>query len=69
MDSFVGQVEQRLKCGSFEPACSPCKTNEASRCLNMVGYHDAWEIPNYWIYAESSVVAPSSIIRLPALRS
>ena len=56
MDGFVGQAESGLKCSSTEPTCSPCNTAEQSphgACVDVMGYHDAREIPNYWTYAQS----------------
>jgi phospholipase C len=59
MDGFVGQAEQGLKCSSTDPNCSPCKTQEGeaqSACIDVMGYHDAREIPNYWAYAHHFVL-------------
>ena len=57
MDGFVGQAEQGLHCGGTEPACSPCnQTETAGACDDVMGYHDAREIPNYWTYAENYVL-------------
>jgi phospholipase C len=57
MDGFIGQAEQGQHCSSTEPACSPCKTTSAGEaCLDVMGYHDAREIPNYWTYAENYVL-------------
>jgi phospholipase C len=60
MDGFVAQAEQGQHCSSTEPACSPCKTTSASEvCLDVMGYHDAREIPNYWTYAQNYVLQDS----------
>jgi phospholipase C len=56
MDGFVGQAEQGLHCGGTEPACSPCSQETAGACMDVMGYHDAREIPNYWTYAENFVL-------------
>jgi phospholipase C len=56
MDGFVGQAEQGLHCGGAEPACSPCQAETAGECVDVMGYHDAREIPNYWTYAQSYVL-------------
>jgi phospholipase C len=59
MDGFVSQAEKGLKCSSTEPTCSPCNVSEEhahSACLDVMGYHDAREIPNYWSYAENYVL-------------
>ncbi|HEV3070483.1 MAG TPA: alkaline phosphatase family protein [Solirubrobacteraceae bacterium] len=56
MDGFVGQAEQGQHCGGNEPACSPCNQTTAGACVDVMGYHDAREIPNYWTYAENFVL-------------
>jgi phospholipase C len=59
MDGFVGEAEEGLKCSSTDPSCSPCKAQEekAQRsCVDVMGYHDAREIPNYWAYAQNFVL-------------
>ncbi len=54
MDGFIGQAERGLHCGGgTEPACSPCNQETAGACVDVMGYHDAREIPNYWTYAEN----------------
>ena len=60
MDGFLSQVEGGLKCSSDKPTCSVCTTKEAqgetNACLDVMGYHDAREIPNYWTYAQNYVL-------------
>ena len=61
MDGFVAQAEQGSGCSSADPNCSPCTENsngqaEHQRCIDVMGYHDAREIPNYWAYAENFVL-------------
>jgi phospholipase C len=59
MDGFVGVAEKGLKCSTTEPRCSPCRTQEGSTqssCVDVMGYHDAREIPNYWTYAQNFVL-------------
>ncbi|HEV7584624.1 MAG TPA: alkaline phosphatase family protein [Solirubrobacteraceae bacterium] len=56
MDGFLGQLGQ---CGVVEPACWPCNTPQGEaqeRCEDVMGYHDAREIPNYWTYAHNFVL-------------
>ncbi|HEX4186607.1 MAG TPA: alkaline phosphatase family protein [Solirubrobacteraceae bacterium] len=56
MDGFLAQIG---KCGTVEPACWPCNTPKgeaAERCEDVMGYHDAREIPNYWNYAHNFVL-------------
>jgi phospholipase C len=61
MDGFVGQAEQGMGCSSGDPNCSPCtETGQMQSsfpsCVDVMGYHDAREIPNYWTYAEQYVL-------------
>jgi phospholipase C len=53
MDGFVGQVTGRkAKCrGSFDPNCGG-----GTGAPDVMGYHDAREIPNYWTYAREFVL-------------
>ncbi|MBV9803655.1 MAG: hypothetical protein JO130_10710 [Solirubrobacterales bacterium] len=56
MDGFVGQAEKGQSCTSNDPNCSPCTTQTHAQCVDVMGYHDAGEIPNYWAYAENFVL-------------
>jgi phospholipase C len=56
MNGFIGQAEKGLKCTSTDPNCSPCTQNQTRRCVDVLGYHDAREIPNYWTYAHDFVL-------------
>jgi phospholipase C len=56
MDGFVNQAEKGSKCSSDDPNCSPCQEGEQSKCIDVMGYHDAREIPNYWTYAHDFVL-------------
>ncbi len=56
MDGFVGQAEQGMKCKTTEPGCSPCAEQTSAKCVDVMGYHDAREIPNYWEYAQNFVL-------------
>src|SRR6185312_11157156 len=61
MDGFVAQAEQGSGCNSGDPNCSPCTENpggqvQDQRCIDVMGYHDAREIPNYWSYAQNYVL-------------
>jgi phospholipase C len=53
MDGFVAQQEQAKKnCAlKFNPACASGGTIH-----DVMGYHDAREIPNYWAYARNFVL-------------
>jgi phospholipase C len=61
MDGFVGQAESGMNCSSQDPNCSACTetshtTSSFPSCVDVMGYHDAREIPNYWTYAEDNVL-------------
>lgn len=66
MDGFVGEAETTKKCrGGTDPECTPCKAQSeaearaaksAGGCNDVMGYHDAREIPNYWTYAKDFVL-------------
>jgi phospholipase C len=63
MDGFVAQAERGSNCafGSNDPSCSPCNESAGgppaqSKCVDVMGYHDAREIPNYWTYAQDFVL-------------
>ncbi len=56
MDGFIGQAEKGSKCTTTEPDCSPCTEGASAKCIDVMGYHDAREIPNYWSYAQSFVL-------------
>ena len=52
MDGFVAQAEKSPRgCGvTQDPACAQ------STATDVMGYHDAREIPNYWAYAQNFVL-------------
>jgi phospholipase C len=52
MDGFIGQAEAGRKgcVNTINPAC----TNSTS--VDVMGYHDARQIPNYWTYAKDFVL-------------
>ncbi len=62
MDGFVGEAETTKRCrGKTDPNCAPCPAQAeaearapkaAKGCNDVMGYHDAREIPNYWTYAK-----------------
>jgi phospholipase C len=64
MDGFVRQAEAVSNCpaGSTDnPSCVPCNSQaqtqpSPSKCVDVMGYHDAREIPNYWSYAQDFVL-------------
>ena len=70
MDGFVGQAERGRRRGCRQhpndPACSQQFLNP-----DVMGYHDAREIPNYWAYAKHFVLQdhmfePNASWSLPA---
>jgi phospholipase C len=52
MDGFIAQAQRGLR-GCFDPT-NPACTNSA--VPDVMGYHDAREIPNYWTYASNFVL-------------
>jgi phospholipase C len=76
MDGFVAQAEQGAGCSTDDPSCSPCQQTQAQigpqgKCVDVMGYHDAREIPNYWTYAHDYVLQdhmfePNASWSLPA---
>ncbi len=52
MDGFVAQAQKGAR-GCADPT-NPACTNSASP--DVMGYHDAREIPNYWAYAKNFVL-------------
>jgi phospholipase C len=56
MNNFVKQAQQGKFCGSFNPDCSPCKLKNKASCVDVMGYHNSREIPNYWAYASHFVL-------------
>ena len=61
MDGFVAVAEKASGCapgGQNDPNCEPCNQTVSipSKCIDVMGYHDAREIPNYWTYAQNFVL-------------
>jgi phospholipase C len=59
MDGFVSQVEGGGRCNGTNPNCTACagaKSAGTKDCLDVMDYHDAREIPNYWTYAQDFVL-------------
>ena len=58
MDGFVRQAQaDRAKAckNPNDPACGKAKGNAGYR-LDVMGYHDRTELPNYWAYADNFVL-------------
>ncbi len=56
MNGFVGQAEKGSNCTTNDPSCSPCQQGQAGSCVDVMGYHDGSDIPNYWAYAQNFVL-------------
>jgi phospholipase C len=56
VDGFVGQAEKGQHCSSTDPNCSPCTSGGSAQCVDVMGYHDGSDIPNYWAYAKDFVL-------------
>jgi phospholipase C len=58
MNGYVASNEQLQGCKAGEPRCLPCNSPnvQAGKCIDVMGYHDAREIPNYWTYAQNFVL-------------
>ncbi len=49
MDGFVAQAQKASSCTNpFDPGCAGS--------IDVMGYHDARDIPNYWAYAQNFVL-------------
>jgi phospholipase C len=57
MNGFIATAEQgQANCSNpDDPTCSPCQSAQGS-CTDVMGYHNASEIPNYWSYANNFVL-------------
>jgi phospholipase C len=56
MDGFIAQAEKGKNCSTTDPSCSPCTDASQSQCIDVMGYHDGADIPNYWDYARNYVL-------------
>jgi phospholipase C len=56
MDGFVGQAEAGKNCQTVNPNCSPCTSSSQAQCIDVLGYHDGSDLPNYWTYAKDYVL-------------
>jgi phospholipase C len=66
MDGFIAQAEKASsKCAANDPACA------GAPATDVMGYHDAQDIPNYWTYAkdftlQDHMFEPNASWSLPA---
>jgi phospholipase C len=56
MDGFIGQAETGKNCQTVNPSCSPCTSTVQANCIDVMGYHDGADLPNYWTYAQDYVL-------------
>jgi phospholipase C len=56
MDGFVRESEAGQQCTSTNPSCGACTTGSTLGCIDVMGYHDGADIPNYWAYARNFVL-------------
>jgi phospholipase C len=56
MDGFIAQALQGQKTVCSAPDDPSCGGNGRSGGSDVMGYHDAREIPNYWTYAQDFVL-------------
>jgi phospholipase C len=54
MDGFIAQAEEKDEC-EVTGGCGKCKA-DTECATEVVGYHDARELPNYWTYARDFVL-------------
>jgi phospholipase C len=54
MDGFVNTVEQSQDLDTDKASC--VVAGQAPSCVDVMGYHDQREIPNYWSYARHFVL-------------
>jgi phospholipase C len=52
MDGFVAQAEGKYEC-TETGGCGKCPTSDPECAIEVMGYHDARQIPNYWRYAQN----------------
>ncbi len=55
MNGFLESADAAKSCTTTNPRCS-CPTTGPASCEDLIGYHDAREIPNYWSYAKNFVL-------------
>ncbi len=56
MNGYVDQAEHGGVCAPNDPSCGAmCHVGQVG-CTDVMGYHDAAEIPNYWTYAKDFVL-------------
>ena len=72
MDGFIASVAYRKACsGQVNVACASATADMQGHPADVMGYHDAREIPNYWAYAshyalQDRMFAPTDSWTLPS---
>jgi phospholipase C len=56
MDGFIAVAQGPQKCSPNGADCRACSETQLTKCIDVMGYHDAREIPNYWTYAQNYVL-------------
>ena len=56
MNGFIYQSESGSACSSTDPHCGACNLTDRIHCVDVMGYHDGADIPNYWAYARNFVL-------------
>ncbi len=56
MNGFVSTLESSWCQPGSTAGCRPCTSSSGGGCIDVMGYHDAREIPNYWAYARHYVL-------------
>ena len=56
MNGFIDQSEAGVACTSTDPHCGACNLTNRVHCVDVMGYHDGADIPNYWAYAHNFVL-------------
>jgi phospholipase C len=56
MNGFIAQAEHAGACAPNDPSCGHSCPPGQQNCTDVMGYHDASEIPNYWTYARDFVL-------------
>jgi phospholipase C len=56
MNGFIDSAQKVSGCTPTDPDCVACTENNQLDCIDVTGYHDAREIPNYWTYARNFVL-------------
>ena len=56
MDGFVSEAQAEASCTTAAPRCRACTPRAGARCVDVMGYHDGSDLPNYWAYARNFVL-------------